>query len=110
MTNDAIEFLYRGWLIQVTFDEDGWSAKAKHPRGKNFATIKSSFAFAADAIHAAVNYVTWTNPSSTMQHLLQELRDSNQLNPDEYKHLYVSFETGMQRLFPLRPKQQEHES
>jgi hypothetical protein len=107
--HDVIEFPYRGWLIRVSFDEEGWSAQAKHPRGKDFATIKSSFAFAADAIHAAVNYVTWTNPSATMQHLLQELRDNQKLNSDEYKHLYVSFEKGMQRLFPLRPKQ-EHES
>jgi hypothetical protein len=107
--HDAIEFPYRGWLIRVSFDEEGWSAQAKHPRGKHFATIKSSFAFAADAIHAAVNYVTWTNPSSAMQQLLIELRDTQQLNSDEYKQLFMSFEIGMQRLLPLRPKQ-EHES
>ncbi|MBD2095903.1 hypothetical protein H6F90_12170 [Trichocoleus sp. FACHB-591] len=81
MTNDAIEFPYRGWLIRVTFDAAGWTAQAKHPRGKNFATIQSSYAFAADAIQAAVNFVTWANPSRAMQQLLIELRDNQHLEP-----------------------------
>ncbi|MBD1865197.1 MULTISPECIES: hypothetical protein [Trichocoleus] len=33
-------------------------------------------------------------------------RDNQHLNPDEYKQLYVSFEKGMQRLLPLRPKKE----
>lgn len=74
MSNDAIEFPYRGWLIQVTCDEKDWNPKTKYPRGKNFATIRSSYAFAADAIHALANCVTWTNPSPTMQQLLLELQ------------------------------------
>ncbi|MBD2119311.1 hypothetical protein [Trichocoleus sp. FACHB-262] len=111
MTNDAIEFPYRGWLIRVTFDAAGWTAQAKHPRGKNFATIQSSYAFAADAIQAAVHFVTWANPSRAMQQLLIELRDNQHLNQQEYQHLYVSFEKGMQHLFPLKTKPlQEYES
>ncbi|MEP0873599.1 hypothetical protein NDA01_27965 [Trichocoleus desertorum AS-A10] len=110
MTNDAIEFPYRGWLIRVTCDKGGWSAQAKHPRGKNFATIQSSYDFAADAIQAAVHFVTRANPSHAMQQLLIELRDHQHLNNDEYKHLYVSFEKGMQRLLPIKTKPlQEYE-
>jgi hypothetical protein len=108
--HDAIEFPYRGWLIRVTCDKGGWSAQAKHPRGQHFSTIQSSYDFAADAIQAAVHFVTWANPSRAMQQLLIELRDKNHLNNDEYKHLYVSFEQGMQHLLPLKTKPlQEYE-
>nr|WP_290224154.1 hypothetical protein [Trichocoleus desertorum] len=107
--NPVIEFSYRGWLIRVSLDEAGWSAKTKHPQHQQFNTIVGAFASAADAIQAGVNYVTWTNPSRTMQQLLRELRDSHHLNQQEYQHLCVSFEKGMQRLLPLRTKQ-EYES
>jgi hypothetical protein len=92
--HDAIEFPYRGWLIQVTFDEDGWSAKAKHPRGKDFATITRSFPFAADAIHAALSYVTWTAPSAAIHQALQELHQAHQLTALEYNALVISFDHG----------------
>jgi hypothetical protein len=100
--HDVIEFPYRGWLIRVVPDEQGWTAQAQHPRMKQPCTVAGSFLMAADALQAAVRYVTWTAPSAAIHQALQELHQAHQLTALEYNALVISFDHGWRAQLPTR--------
>ncbi|MBD2099247.1 hypothetical protein H6F90_29730 [Trichocoleus sp. FACHB-591] len=87
---EIILFTYRSWVIEVTPEQDGWTARVRHPKSENFCVAAQRLLLASDAVTAAMGYVNQGVVAALIKPTLLEWRRSNRLQGEEFANLMMS--------------------
>lgn len=89
---ENIQFPYRGWIVKVTPEADGWTAHLHHPRMKSdrFFAVARQFFFAVDAVQAAMRWADLGALDSALREVLRDEKESRRLSLKEFNSLSSS--------------------
>lgn len=100
---EVIQFPYRGWVVKVAPESDGWTAYIHHPRmlDDGFVVIASKFSSAVDAVRVAMEWANYGTIESEIRKALEDEVESNRLTHAECARLRRCFRSRC--FFPPRP-------
>lgn len=102
---EIIQFPYRGWILKVTPDSDGYTAHLSHPRQQTdneFMRISDRYDSASDAVRVAMLWADTASADLAIREVLNEMKDSDRLSPTESKYLCASIRGVWRKEKPAR--------
>ncbi|MEP0872867.1 hypothetical protein NDA01_23915 [Trichocoleus desertorum AS-A10] len=102
---EIIQFPYRGWILKVTPDSDGYTAHLSHPRQQadnEFFVVATGFDSACDAAKAAMLLADVSTAELAIREVLNDMMNSDRLSQKEFNHLAVSIRGVWRKEKPIR--------
>ncbi|MBD2099246.1 hypothetical protein H6F90_29725 [Trichocoleus sp. FACHB-591] len=102
---EIIQFPYRGWILKVTPDSDGYTAHLSHPRQQadnEFFVVATRFDSACDAIKAAMLFADIGTAELAIREVLSDMMNCDRLSLKEFNCLAASIRGVWRKEKPIR--------